>query len=345
MCVAFSAAGDASSRAPIGVLFDDRCWQHDPGPGHPERPERLDVIRRALAAPPLAGAWRPLTPRLCDDAAIEAVHDPAYVALARRAIEAGMPGLPTGDTAVSRDSLLAARAAAGGILSACDAVMAGEVAAAFCAIRPPGHHATRNRGMGFCVFNNVAIGARYLQRQHGIERVLIVDWDVHHGNGTYDIFRADPSVLQFHLHQRGIYPGTGWEDETGEGAAQGRVIHIPLLPGSGVGPMLEAIERKLVPAARAFRPQFVLISAGFDAHRRDPIGGLDLGSADYGRLTDAIADIADEHAGGRIVSVLEGGYDLQALGESVAAHIATLARRAAGRATVNRDPLPPAPAR
>jgi acetoin utilization deacetylase AcuC-like enzyme len=210
------------------------------------------------------------------------------------------------------------------VLNAADAVATGKVKNAFCAVRPPGHHATRNRGMGFCIFNNVAIAARYLQKVHHVRRILIVDFDYHHGNGTQDIFYDDDSVFYFSTHHYGAYPGTGSPAETGAGKAVGTKLNVPLPPGAGDAQILAAFEQQLVPAARRFKPDFILVSAGFDGMRRDVLGQFDITPQGYTAITRVIVNLANELCGGRVVSVLEGGYRLDGLAESVAAHVAVL---------------------
>jgi acetoin utilization deacetylase AcuC-like enzyme len=195
---------------------------------------------------------------------------------------------------------------------------------AFCAVRPPGHHATASRGMGFCFFNHAALAARYAQRRHGLERALIVDWDVHHGNGTQDIFYSDPTVFFFSTHQWPLYPGTGRADETGEGAGVGTTMNFPFPAGSGRKEILGAVENSLAPAAERFRPDLVVISAGFDSRVGDPLGRFTLTDRDFGDLTRAVMEIAARHAGGRVVSVLEGGYNLDGLASAAAAHVEAL---------------------
>ena len=320
--------------ARLGYLWDARFKGHVPGEGHPESPARLDAVQSAVARSSLDRRVKPIVPRLCEDRWVLAVHGEDYLAIVNDTIARGQSMLPTGDTQVSAESMFAARLAAGGVLEACDSVMSGDVANAFCAVRPPGHHATSDRGMGFCILNNLAIAARYLRLRHGVQRILIVDWDVHHGNGTYDIFKDDPHVFQFHLHQEGIYPGTGGVEDVGEGAGKGLTINNPLPAGAGIEEFTRLFARKLLPAMEVFRPRFILISAGFDAHRDDPLGGLALTADDYARLTHVLCDIADLYCDGRIVSVLEGGYNLAALGESVVAHMRVLAERA-GRSGTN----------
>jgi acetoin utilization deacetylase AcuC-like enzyme len=218
----------------------------------------------------------------------------------------------------------AALAAAGSVLSAVDAVIGGRARRAFCAVRPPGHHASAERGMGFCVFNNVAIGARHARRQHGVERVLIADWDVHHGNGTQEVFWADGSVMFFDTHQHPWYPGTGLADQTGEGRGRGLILNRPFPSGAGRREIVTAFRNVLVPAADRFRPDLVMISAGFDSRVGDPLGQFTLSDQDFSELTDILLAIAEKHANGRLVSVLEGGYALDGLERAVAAHLVRL---------------------
>jgi acetoin utilization deacetylase AcuC-like enzyme len=212
----------------------------------------------------------------------------------------------------------------GGVLNAVDAVATGAARNAFCAVRPPGHHASAGRGMGFCFFNNAALATRYAQRRHGLGRVLIVDWDVHHGNGTEDIFYCDPTVFYFSTHQWPLYPGTGRVNETGEGAGVGTTMNFPFPAGSGREEVLGAVEASLAPAAEQFRPELVVISAGFDSRLGDPLGRFTLTDRDFADLTRAVMQIAARHAGGRVVSVLEGGYNLDGLASAAAAHVEAL---------------------
>ncbi|WP_347439880.1 histone deacetylase [Rubritalea sp.] len=313
-----------SSHRRTGLLLDERYRNHDTGPDHPERPERLDVIATGLRALDTYDELVPIVPRLGDDRWILKAHSSKYLDTVKRAHEKGMNRLPTGDTPFSPKSLETARLAVGGVLEACDKVMAKEIDNAFCVVRPPGHHATRDEGMGFCVFGNVAIAAKYLQEKHGLERILVVDWDVHHGNGTYDILKEDPKVFQFHLQQQGIYPGTGMVTEIGEREAKGNTINVPVPQGAGRDAFVQAFNEQLAPAMEKFCPQFVLISAGFDAHEKDLLGGLRLRSEDYGELTQLLIDIAHKYCAGRVVSALEGGYHTEALSESVQYHVNAL---------------------
>ncbi|MDQ2900994.1 MAG: histone deacetylase, partial [Acidobacteriota bacterium] len=230
--------------------------------------------------------------------------------------------LSTGDTTISPRSLEVALHAAGTALNAIDLVLGGEASNAFCVVRPPGHHANSNRGMGFCLFNNIGVAARYAQRKHGVERVLIADWDVHHGNGTQDIFYSDASVFFFSTHQYPWYPGTGAASESGEGAGEGATLNCPFPAGAGRDEVVGAFRDKLVPTMRRFQPDLVLISAGFDSRAGDPLGGFLLTDADFADLTDILLDIGK----GRLVSVLEGGYDLQGLSLAVRAHARRLAK-------------------
>ncbi len=313
-----------SKPAGTGLVWDQRFADHDTGPGHPENASRLNAIEDELEEAGIKEKLTLIAPRSVKDTWILKAHTREYLETVKRAHEEGLRLLPTGDTPFSPRSLETARLAAGGLLEACDQVMAGNVNNAFVAARPPGHHATRGKGMGFCVFGNVGIAAKYLQEKHGLKRILVVDWDVHHGNGTYDILKEDPKVFQFQIHQGGIYPGTGAVEDVGEGEAEGNTLNVPLPAGAGRKEFLQAFDEKLIPAMTEFKPEFILISAGFDAHKQDLLGGLNLSSQDYGDLTRRLKIIAEEHGEGRIVSVLEGGYHLKALSESVRFHIEAL---------------------
>jgi len=237
--------------------------------------------------------------------------------------------LSTGDTEIGPRSLEVARRAAGGVLNAIDAVAAGALKNAFCVVRPPGHHATPGRGMGFCIFNNIAVAARYAQNKHGIKRVLIADWDVHHGNGTQDCFYTDGSVFFFSTHQAPWYPGTGAAQETGEGAGKGTTLNCPFPAGSGAEKILGAFRTRLVPAMKEFKPELVLLSAGFDSRAGDPLGRFQLSDDDFTALTDTMLEIAGHSAGGRLVSVLEGGYSLTGLAAAASAHVARMRKASA----------------
>jgi acetoin utilization deacetylase AcuC-like enzyme len=252
-------------------------------------------------------------------------HTAEYLKIAKDDIARGARDLSTGDTAVGSKSMEVAVKAVGGVLNAVDAVFSGKAPNAFCAVRPPGHHATQDRGMGFCIFNNVAIAARYAQNKHGVERVLIADWDVHHGNGTQDIFYSDGSVFFFSTHQYPWYPGTGAASETGEGKGRNTTLNCPLPAGSGHGEVVEhAFREKLASAVHQFKPDLVIVSAGFDSRAGDPLGRFTLSDDDLVQLTKLMMELADRHSKGRLISVLEGGYSLDGLAAGVAAHVRTL---------------------
>ena len=308
---------------PTGLVTSDVYKKHDTGRGHPESAKRLDAIYQAITKSGLDKTTKSIIPRDATRAEIQACHEAGYYQAVKKDIESGLPSLSTGDTRVSKDSWQAAILAAGGVCAAVDAVVKGTVRNAFVAARPPGHHATPKKGMGFCVFNNVAIAARYAQKKHKIGKVLIVDWDVHHGNGTQDIFYEDPTVFYFGVHQSPLYPGTGSAEEKGAGRGLDYTLNVPLPAGTGDRKYREVFEKVLKPAAIAFKPDFVLISAGFDAHEDDPLGGMNV-TAGFAELTRIVKGIAEQCCKGRLVSILEGGYDLDGLAASVEAHIRIL---------------------
>jgi acetoin utilization deacetylase AcuC-like enzyme len=289
-------------------------------PGHPERPDRLRAIERVLAEDRFKALKREEAPR-AEVEAIARAHPRAYIDAIREASpKEGFARLDA-DTSMSPGSYEAALRAAGGAVRAVDAVMAGEAANALVATRPPGHHAETARPMGFCLFNNAAIAARHARVHHGLARAAIVDFDVHHGNGSQEIFWADPTVMYCSTHQMPLYPGTGAKSERGE---HDTIVNAPLRPGDGGEKFREAFESEILPRLRAFRPELVVVSAGFDAHQRDPLANLTFVEADFEWATRRLMEIADQSANGRVVSVLEGGYDLQGLANSVAAHVAAL---------------------
>jgi acetoin utilization deacetylase AcuC-like enzyme len=293
--------------------------------GHPERPERYDGVIRSLEKSGIVHDVLPIKPRAATEDELLLCHTSKYLSIVKRDVEAGLPLLSTGDTDIGRNSWDVASHAVGGVLNAVDAVISGEARNAFCVVRPPGHHASAGRGMGFCLFNNVAIAARYAQRQHGLERVMIVDWDVHHGNGTQDIFYSDPTVFFFSTHQWPLYPGTGRANETGEGRGVGTTMNFPFPAGSGRAEILGAVQNSLMPAALEFRPDLLLISAGFDSRIGDLLGQFTLTDDDFADLTQAVMEMAERHAGGRVVSLLEGGYNLSGLASAATRHVETLA--------------------
>jgi acetoin utilization deacetylase AcuC-like enzyme len=306
------------------LAADPICREHLRGRQHPERPERFDAVMEALDAAGLMERMLRLEPRAATEDELALCHTREYLTIARHDVESGRPYLSTGDTDIGPESWVVAARAAGAVLNAVDAVFEGRARNAFCAVRPPGHHANAARGMGFCLFNNIAIAARYAQQRYGIARALIVDWDVHHGNGTQDLFYTDPSVFFFSTHQWPLYPGTGRADETGAGPGEGTTLNFPFPAGSGRNQVLGAVLTALVPAMRDFRPELVLISAGFDSRIGDLLGQFTLTDEDFADLTDAVMEIAEEYAGGRLVSVLEGGYNLSGLASAAASHVAML---------------------
>ncbi len=299
-------------------------FDHDMGSGHPERPERLRAVMKALNEPPFDALARREAPEASRDLLLLA-HPGEHVdrLLAVRPAAGELVRLDA-DTAMNAGTLPAALRGVGGAALAVDEVMGGRATNAFVAMRPPGHHAERLTAMGFCFFNQAAIAARHAQRAHGAARVAIVDFDVHHGNGTQDIFWDDPSVMYCSTHQMPLYPGTG---AAGERGAHDSIINAPLRPGDGGEAFRAAMEARILPRLDAFAPDLVIISAGFDAHRRDPLAQIQLDETDFFWVTRRLMDVAERHAGGKIVSVLEGGYDLQGLALSAGAHVAALMGR------------------
>ncbi len=297
------------------------CLGHDTGLGHPERPDRLRAVLQALEHPDFTSLLREQAP-LASREQLCLAHPAPYVdrLLALDPADGELLALDP-DTVVSAGTLAAARRAAGGAIAAVDAVMEGWAAAAFVAARPPGHHAERTRAMGFCLFNNAAIAARHARARWGLDRVAVVDFDVHHGNGTQDIFAADPALFYASSHQHPCYPGTGSPQETG---VAGNVLNAPLPPGAGGERFRAAWADRIIPALAAWQPQLLIVSAGFDAHRDDPLAELRVETEDFAWLTDRLNEVAQAHAGGRVVSLLEGGYDLAALAASAAAHVRRL---------------------
>ena len=316
----------APGRYITGFVYDDIYLEHKTTEGHPETAQRLVAIVERLKAKGLYSQLYQLTPSPVLLEWLLTVHTPEYIQRAQRSCEQGAGYLDSMDTPISSKSYEAALEAAGGVLSAIDAVMAGRVKNAFCAVRPPGHHALKDKAMGFCIFNNVAVGTRYIQKRYDLSKILIVDWDVHHGNGIQEMFYDDPTVLYFSVHQYPFYPGTGSEAEKGSGKGLNYNINVPLPAGSGDGDYLRAFEEKLKPAALAFSPDFVLICAGFDAHKDDLLGGMAVTAQGFAELTQIVKGIAEKCCEGRLVSVLEGGYNLEGLAASVEAHIRVLMR-------------------
>jgi acetoin utilization deacetylase AcuC-like enzyme len=300
--------------------------KHDTGPGHPEMPSRYRVVIDSLQND--AELWNSLTeitPEKASQGLVQAAHTKEHFKRVEGAFANGLDRLDM-DTTISMKSFDASLYAAGGAISAVDAVMSGEVRNAFAAVRPPGHHATAESTMGFCIFNNVAVAARYAQNKYKqIENVAIIDWDVHHGNGTQGIFYSDPSVFFFSMHQYPWYPGTGSYGETGQGKGLGATMNLPVKAYTTAADQNSSFEAAIEETGSRMKPDMIFISAGFDAHRSDPLGQLQLEDPDYARMTRVMMQWADDVCDGRIVSCMEGGYNLQTLGETVRTHVATLA--------------------
>ena len=309
----------------IGWYWDEVHLQHDSGHGHPESAHRYRVLGDDLI--PEAeklGATR-IKAREIDRAELLRCHTPEYLDIVQTDLADGARQLRTGDTPLSAGSGVAAAAAVGAGLAAVDAVMRGQLQRAFLAVRPPGHHATPDRGMGFCIYNTIALMARHAIAKHACKRVLIIDWDVHHGNGTQDCFYEAPDVFFFSTHQEWLYPGTGAKEETGKGPGMGTNMNVPLPAGTGGGPILDAIQGPLAENMQSFKPDLVLVSAGFDSRVDDPLGGFTVTDDDFASLTRAVRAIADAHAQGRVISILEGGYNPAGLASASVAHLRAMA--------------------
>jgi acetoin utilization deacetylase AcuC-like enzyme len=313
-------------RRNTGLVYDEQYLRHRPGEWHPERPARLEAIMQRLHDTGLIQELILIRPYQAPVPWIERLHDPDYIKRFQTACQKGYTIFGVPDCGISPDSYDIALLAVGGVFAAIDNVMSGMVHNAFCAVRPPGHHAERNRALGFCYFNNIALGAVYLLENYGLERVAIVDWDVHHGNGTQHMFESDPRVFYLSLHEdpSTCYPGTGRRQEEGKGPGKGFTLNIPLPGGSGDEAYLKALEQEGLPRLREFAPQFVLISAGFDAHEDDPLAHQNLTRDAYKQMGEMLLKLAQEFAEGRLVSVLEGGYSLTVLANCVEDHLRLL---------------------
>jgi acetoin utilization deacetylase AcuC-like enzyme len=307
-----------------GLIFDPAVSHHETGLGHPEQPARVAAVLHQLRDSQTLQRLQRVPARVAMEDELALAHDRGYIDLVRREVASKRGELSTGDTVISPRSFEAAKLAAGSVCAAVDAVFSGEIENAFCLIRPPGHHAEHNRGMGFCLFNNVAVGARYAQKHYGVERVLIADWDVHHGNGTQEIFYRDRSVFFFSTHQSPWYPGTGAANEKGDGPGNGFTLNCPLPAGSGREEVVGAFRNLLLPALDKFQPDLIFISAGFDSRIADPLGQFTLNDEDFADLTRPLLDAAAITSGGRVISVLEGGYNLEGLASSATAHVKAL---------------------
>lgn len=307
-----------------GIAADPKVVRHDTGAGHPEQPSRFSAVMNRLEWSGLARDMVRLPVRSATDDELALVHSREYIKLIECEVSEGRTQLSTGDTDICPESVDSARRAAGCAISAVDAVFSNEVANVFCPVRPPGHHANATRGMGFCLFNNVAIAARFAQHKYGVERIAIADWDVHHGNGTQDIFYDDGTVLFFSTHQSPWYPGTGDIAERGEGKGEGKTINCPFPAATPPSNILDAFRKILFPAARKFHPDLILLSAGFDSRINDPLGHFLLTDADFHELTSMMMDLAAQSCNGRLISVLEGGYNLEGLALATEAHVRAL---------------------
>ncbi len=309
-----------------GLVYDDRYLLHDPGSWHPEQPARLKAIIKRLKFSGLINDLLPISPWEEALPWVEKVHDAAYIKRFQQACAKKQSIFMVPDCGICEESYHIALLAVGGVLAGAEAIMQGQVENAFCAVRPPGHHAEYNRAMGFCFFNNVAIAAVYLLEHHGLERVAIVDWDVHHGNGTQHLFEEDPRVFYLSLHEDPdyCYPGTGRRKERGRGKGEGYNLNLPLPPRSGDAEYLAALEQEGMPRLREFAPQFLLLSAGFDAHRLDPLAHQKLTRAGYAAMGRLLKGLAQDTAQKRFMSVLEGGYNLEVLADCVEDHLRLL---------------------
>ena len=330
-----------------GFCSSPRFADHLTGPHHPERPDRIRAVWQAVRDAGLLdlpdpwpefrldlGLIRPSNLRLVNldepepagDELLLRVHPPGYLERIRRVCAAGGGVLDLGDTPVGRESESVARLGVGAVLRCCDAVARGQVRRAFAAVRPPGHHAEPDRPMGFCLYSNVALAARHLQHAHGVGKVAVIDFDVHHGNGTQAAFEDDPSVLFISMHQdpRTLYPGSGHAFETGAGAGEGFTLNVPFQPGADDDAYLHALEAQVLPELDKFRPEFLLVSAGFDAHAEDPLAQVRLSEEGFEHITRLLVESAERHCGGRVVSALEGGYNLRALGRSAVRHLVAM---------------------
>lgn len=307
-----------------GFLFDPRYLEHDTGPGHPECPERLSETLKHLKTLEWFSRLKALSPRKAEIDWLESVHDFSYIKRAREVCASGIPYLDTPDVGICRDSFDISLLAAGGALELADKIMAHEIQNGFALLRPPGHHAEKDSAMGFCLFNNAAVLACYLQKKHRLEKIVILDWDVHHGNGTQHAFESDPSVFYISLHQFPFYPGTGAAWETGEGRGKGATLNCPMPEGAGDKEYERSFTEKIIPAMKLFKPDAVIISAGFDAHERDPLARIKLTTEFFSWMTERVIETAARYSSGRVLSLLEGGYNLRELPKCVAAHLKTL---------------------
>ena len=305
---------------PTGLAYSPEFLKHRTGPGHPERPQRLQAIYDRLATDGLLEQMQPIDFSPADIAQIARVHTPPYIERVARSCRNGAPFIDSPDSEICPESYEVARLAVGAVLAAADAVVDGSLTNALCLLRPPGHHAEADTSMGFCLFNNVAIAARRLQQLHSLQRILIIDWDVHHGNGTQHTFESDPGVFyaSFHQSPSSCYPGTGWASEKGTGPGLGTTLNMPFEPGATDADYRTSFTDLLVPAVEAFDPEFILVSSGFDAHADDPLANLCLTVDGFNFLLERTCQLAHNFADDRVLVVLEGGYNLEVLAQAVA---------------------------
>ena len=308
-----------------GFLYDPGYLAHDTGRGHPESSDRLVAAMRHLEAQPWFEQLERCQARAAEREWISTIHSDAYIERARQTVVSGHPYLDSLDVAISAASFDTAVLAVGGALALADALMDEHIDNGFALLRPPGHHAEHGEAMGFCMFNNVAILARYLQQQYGLDKILILDWDVHHGNGSQHSFDEDPAVMYVSTHQYPYYPGTGAATETGHGRGEGTIVNCPMAAGSGDALYERAFRDVILPRIAEFAPEAVIISAGFDAHEADPLGQITLSTEFFTWMSERMMEVADQHAGGRLLSLLEGGYNLQQMPRCVDAHLRVLA--------------------
>lgn len=310
----------------MGILCSELYRRHVTGDGHPETTSRLEVVREVLHATGLLERHVELTPREISDADMQLVHTHDYLVRLDAACRQGYPYIDVPDSCICPESYVIAKLAAGGVAHAARQIAGGNLRRAFCAVRPPGHHAESDRSMGFCLLNNIAIAARAVQKEFSLDRILILDFDVHHGNGTQHAFDADPGAtfISLHGHPKYLYPGTGFDDEVGIGPGRGYTINIPFLPGAKDADYRAAFENQIIPAVERYAPKMIFVSAGFDAHADDPLGNLDLSDEIFGWMTEVIVGLAERHARGRILSVLEGGYNHGVLQRCVPQHVEKL---------------------
>lgn len=322
MIIGLLSNTSSANEKKVGIFYDERFLLHNTGAGHPENPERLIPVINALKKNDQIISntiWPSFNEATNDE--LELAHTKEYIELVNRQISQlknnNTAFLSTGDTPISKDSNLVAKLAVGAGLEAVDQIMSEDISAAFALVRPPGHHATSSVGMGFCIYNSIAVVARYLQKKYGLKRILIVDFDVHHGNGTQDIFYEDNNVFYFSVHQHPLFPGTGRPNEIGKGEGEGYTLNVELPKESGNNEVIEAFNLQLRPAMDKFKPEFVLVSAGFDAHKGDPLGQLNYTDSGYGAVAEILQDISQKYANGKILYMLEGGYNAENVSQSV----------------------------